>query len=358
MAAAKISVIMPTYNHESFVGKAIESVLCQEGVDFEFLIFDDGSKDKTLEIVESYDDPRIKIIPNYVNLGACTATNILIENATGKYIALINSDDYWEDNNKLAIQLDYLEANPHVGACFGKARFVDKFDEIIPPGNLPFGHVFEQHNRSRGEWLRFFFDSGNCICHPTMLIRKQCYHDVGTYRNAFRQLPDYDMWIRLVKKWDIHIFDKVFINFRIMPGENASSPTTKNSIRTLNEHYLIACNYFDGISAEDLSAGFSDVFQNKNNERDEIAIDIEKALLLFSENRWLNRAYKMAALPKIAGLLGSPIHAQRMKESYDIDDLWFQNKMAEVDVLLPKIVADIQTKKHGIKKLLTKLKFF
>ncbi|UBR44333.1 glycosyltransferase [Aeromonas veronii] len=341
----KVSVIMSTYNHASFVGKTIESVLSQENVDFEFLIIDDGSRDNTMDIVMSYTDPRIKVLPNKGNRGACIAANDLIERAHGKYIALINSDDYWEGTDKLAIQTNFLDSHPHIGACFGKARFIDKDDNVIKSSDLPFGNVFEQSNRSKGEWLRFFFESGNCICHPTMLIRRSCYNEVGNYNNSFRQLPDYDMWIRLVKKWDIHIFDNIFINFRIMPGENASSQTSANSIRTINEHYLIACDFFDGVSRSDFIAGFSDLFKGGQENIDEVSIEIEKVLLLFSENRWLNRAYSMAALPKLLKLLNSPDHATYLSSYYDIDAHWFHNKMSDVDVLLPKVVAELQIKK-------------
>lgn len=211
MKPPTVSVIMATYNHADFVIQAIESVLAQQGVDFEFLIADDGSADRTREVVASIKDARIRFFPSEKNRGACVVTNELIERASGEFIALINSDDYWTVPDKLAYQVQIMRENPKVGACFGRARFVDKDGRDIDKASLPFGTVFDQENRSQGQWLRRFFDLGNCICHPTLLIRKSCYEALGMYNNRLRQLPDFDMWIRLLKRYDIFISDKELV---------------------------------------------------------------------------------------------------------------------------------------------------
>ena len=122
MKSPMISVIMATYNHADFVKQAIESVLEQREVDFEFLIADDGSIDKTREIVATMSDERIQFFPNKKNRGACIVTNELIERASGEFIALINSDDYWSFSDKLAYQVQIMRENPIVGACFGRPK--------------------------------------------------------------------------------------------------------------------------------------------------------------------------------------------------------------------------------------------
>lgn len=142
MKKPTVSVIMATYNHADFVKQAIDSVLAQEGVDFEFLIADDGSADQTREVVASIKDKRIQFFPNEINRGACVVTNELIKRTCGEFIALINSDDYWTTPDKLAYQVQVLRENPNVGACFGRARFVDKDGRGIDKSTLPFGSVF------------------------------------------------------------------------------------------------------------------------------------------------------------------------------------------------------------------------
>lgn len=338
MTSPTVSVIMATYNHAGFVAQAIASVLSQVGVDFEFIIADDGSTDNTRQVVAAIQDDRISFFPNEINRGACVVTNELIQRASGEFIALINSDDYWVGTDKLAYQLRIMRDNPSVGACFGRARFVDKNGRPIDKETLPFGHVFDQKNRSQGAWLRRFFDLGNCICHPTMLIRKSCYDELGMYSNRLRQLPDFDMWIRLIKRYPIYISERELINFRILPGENASSQTAINSIRTINEHYLIADVFFDGVEVSDFIEGFSDVVRNDNISTQE-CLDIEIALLYFMHNQWLGKPYQMIGLLKIGRLLSSKIHSEILFNSYGLDDRWFQGEMGGVDVLRPKVVA-------------------
>jgi glycosyltransferase involved in cell wall biosynthesis len=333
-----ISVLMATYNHAKFVAKTIESVLNQRGVDFEFLIADDGSVDRTREVVASFRDERIRFFPNEVNRGACTVTNELIQLASGEFIALINSDDYWSDGDKLAYQLKVMRDNPALGVCFGRARFVDAEDRSISKSSLGFGSVFDQKNRSQGEWLRHFFEYGNCICHPTMLIRKSCYDELGMYSNRLRQLPDFDMWIRLVKRYPIYISERELINFRILPGENASSQTATNSTRSINEHYLIASTFFDHVDAKCLVDGFGDILKYKGT-LDDAHLDIEKAMLFFSHNQWLGKPYQMIGLLKLSWLLNSPLHHKILLDDYGVDDRWFQKVMGDVDVLRPKLVA-------------------
>lgn len=343
MKSPIVSVIMATYNHADFVKQAVDSVLAQQGVDFEFLIADDGSSDRTRDVVASIEDPRVRFFPNTVNRGACVVTNELIERASGEFIALINSDDYWTAADKLSFQVQIMRANPGIGACFGRARFVDKEGAEIDKALLTFGAVFDQENRSQGQWLRRFFDHGNCICHPTMLIRKSCYRELGMYNNRLRQLPDFEAWIRLVKRYDIHISDRELISFRILPGENASSQVPKNAIRTINEHYLIATNFFDDVSRDQLIDGFADLLVVKDIPTEE-HLAIEKTLLFFNENKWLGKPYKLVGLLAMQNLLNSPKHHNLLASTYGVDDRWFQQQMGDIDVLRPRTFEEIKSK--------------
>jgi glycosyltransferase involved in cell wall biosynthesis len=325
---------MATYNHAPFVRAAMDSVLAQEGVDFEFLIADDGSSDSTRDEVASVQDSRITFWPNEVNRGACVVTDELIAAAKGEFIALLNSDDIWLPG-KLATQIAILDSMPEVAATFGRARFIDRHGNAIAKSDLPFGTVFDQENRSQGAWLRRFLDWGNCICHPTMLIRASCYDAVGVYSNRFRQLPDLDMWVRLVKRFPIHIGAEDLIQFRILPGENASADIGPNARRTINEHFLIAERFFDDVTREQLIEGFGDVLAVSDIPSD-THLRIEKVLQLMRHNQWMGAPYRMVALSLMRELLEDDHVRDVLGKDYAIDDRWFQAKMSEHDSLMPR----------------------
>jgi hypothetical protein len=174
-----------------------------------------------------------------------------------------------------------------------------------------------------------------------MLIRKSCYDELGLYNNRLRQLPDFEMWIRLIKRFEIFISDRELINFRVLPGENASSQTSTNSIRTINEHYLIANGFFDSIDRNQLIDGFVDLLCIKDVPSEE-HLDIEKARLFFCEMPWLEKPYRMIGVLELFKLLNSPTHHDLLSHAYGIDDRWFQQKMGEIDVLRPKIIEDLK----------------
>jgi teichuronic acid biosynthesis glycosyltransferase TuaG len=110
-----VSVITPSYNAEKFIRHTIGSVQAQTHQNWEMLIVDDCSKDRSVEIIKevSVEDPRVKLIQLETNSGAAVARNTAIENAKGKYIAFLDSDDYWKPE-KLQKQLAFMEENNYV----------------------------------------------------------------------------------------------------------------------------------------------------------------------------------------------------------------------------------------------------
>lgn len=336
MKAPIISVIMATYNHAQFVARAMESVLTQQGVDFEFLIADDGSTDETQAVIASISDKRIRFFPNKENRGAAIVTNELIGRAEGEFIALINSDDFWVDTGKLAYQLNVLRENPSVGACFGRATFVDEQGNELVSSEVQWLDVFCSGRRSRGKWLRHFFDRGNCLCHPTVFIRKSCYEELGGYDNRLRQLPDFEMWVRLVKRYDIYVSDKVFVAFRNLQGRNASAPTPENMTRIYNESYFILKNFFDNVSDDLLIDGFGDLLKNKKDGD----FEIEKSFLFLSPDRWAAHVYNVIGLEKLYAISGTPSGRRVLKDVYGFDDRNLYYLSGKVGAFDPQKIVD------------------
>ncbi len=239
----KVSVVIPTYNHEKYVRECIQSTLDQTYQDFEIIITDDGSTDGTVNVIKEFDDSRIQLYTYPENKGACTATNNCIRKAAGEYIAVQNSDDAWE-STKLEKQVQYLDSHPEIGAVFTKVVLVDEAGNLIGPEDYKNFYIFEKENRSRYEWLNLFFSSGNCLCHPSVLIRKKCYDEVGLYDERMANIPDQDMWTRLCFKYDIHILNEKLVRFRILADKSsASADKPSTQIRSAFEYIHILNHY-------------------------------------------------------------------------------------------------------------------
>ncbi len=236
----KISVILSSYNHEKFIRESIESTLNQTFADFELIIWDDASSDSSWHIISQYSDPRIKAYRNEINLRGIVGINKAIsEVASGEYIAIHHSDDVWE-LNKLQEQVDFLDANPNIGAVFTNTQPIGEQGAPLSDQTHAYYSIFNQPNRSRHEWLHHFFFRGNALCHPSVLIRKECYENCGLYRFGLPQLADFDLWIRLCFKYDIHVLPERLVKFRVRDNEaNSSGNRPEVRIRDRSEFHHI-----------------------------------------------------------------------------------------------------------------------
>src|SRR5450631_4125746 len=114
---ARVSVVIPSYNHGKYIAQCIESVLAQSFADLEVVITDDASTDDTVARIHAFRDPRVRLHTFPKNLGQCVALNASIRRSVGEYIAVLNSDDYFAPG-KLERQVSFLDVNPEIGAVF------------------------------------------------------------------------------------------------------------------------------------------------------------------------------------------------------------------------------------------------
>ena len=240
----RITVILSSLNHAKYLAAAIESVLDQTFTDFEFFIVDDASEDESWEIIERYRDPRIVALRNQKRMrGAYGFNEVILNRSQGEYISIHHSDDIFSPY-KLERQLAYLDANPEVGAVFSRVEVID--DEGFPflDQSHFYSSVFQQHNRNRFDWLRYFFFQGNCLCHPSLLARRSAYLAAGLYDRRFGQIPDFELWIRMCLQHEIHILDEPLVKFRVRAGEaNQSGDRQETKVRSANEHLLALRHY-------------------------------------------------------------------------------------------------------------------
>lgn len=348
-----VSVILPAYNHENYVGQAIESVLNQTFQDFELLISDDCSPDNTVDIIKKYTDSRIKTNFFKKNQGAATNHRYLIEQATGKYIALINSDDVWLPE-RLEKQVNFMENNSEYSACFSWASFIDENNTPIMQDTK----IFMQPNRTQGEWLSHFFTQGNCICHPSMLIKKEVYTAIGTYNPALRQLPDFYEWIQVVKNYKIYIYQEVLVlhrRFINVGGENTSAPILSNSMRDVMESYFILNSFFDDISDKIFIEGFQKYFKNKNAHTQEELI-CEKYFLLLENKYYMPKIGLQAAILYFMKHFKNEKVRSVFQLKYNYTDRDFFAVSCQIDLLslLPEGINSCEENKFDIDKYIKK----
>ncbi len=245
-----VSVCMASFNHGPYVAAAVQSVLDQTFSDFEFLIVDDGSTDDTLSVLQGFDDPRIRLEGFAANRSACLAANYLIQMARGKYVSVISSDDVWEPF-KLKRQVAYLESNPGTLATFTSATIINEKSLEVDPGDASLDpvakfylNIFNVENRSRCEWIEQFFFTGNCLCHSSVLIRQEFFLQHGFFNPALCQLPDLDLWIRLVQHGDINVDQEPLVRFRVLPGNRNASGLGDKQSRIFAETVSVYSQFF------------------------------------------------------------------------------------------------------------------
>lgn len=222
----KVSIILPTYNRERFVGEAIESVLAQNFTDFELIVVDDGSTDQTASRVTQIGDPRL-IYVFQKNKGRSNARNRALSIARGDYIAFLDSDDAYLPG-KLALQIAYMDDHPSVGMIYTSARCIDEDGNEVDARYIASvsGRIYTQ--------IAFF--KPVTITLPTVMVRTDLFAHVGGFDERMHRFEDTDMWRRLSKVTDIHALPTETCRLRTH-RENHLKSQDPNEIASAIEYY-------------------------------------------------------------------------------------------------------------------------
>lgn len=253
-----VSVIVPCYNHADYILNTVESVLNQTYQNIEVLVSDDASTDSSLAVLKNIKDSRVKLFPFEENHGIVYALNYLIEQAKGDYIATLGSDDLFTPN-KIEKQLRTFEAHPDLGAVFTLAKIIDEDGNEYP--DSPLAQIFTEQNRTRAEWLRYFFETGNHLCHSSALIRRSVQEEIGPYRASFRQLQDFDLWVRVLTHYPIEVIQEELTHYRRSRSSKSSmsASTEANDLRVANEYGLCFLDFFRNIPQDLFYSSFGDL---------------------------------------------------------------------------------------------------
>ena len=224
---------MAVFNGAEHLVDTIESVLTQTYKDFEFIIVNDGSTDKSVNLVENYQtyDKRIILIHKH-HTGLADSLNEGLKKACGKYIARIDADDLWFAN-KLEIQLNYLNDNQDVSLLGSFVIFIDQNDVIIKSKNGFNKGLFMNHETIIKNILR-----RNLFCHSTVIFRREIIEDIGYYNVRFKTSMDYEYWIRILNSYKGVILKEKLAHYRITPNMLSIRKSTLQIWESINIRFF------------------------------------------------------------------------------------------------------------------------
>ena len=208
MIMPQVSVLLPVFNAQDYLRESIDSILNQSFTDFELIIINDGSKDGSKDIIDSYADPRIKVI-DQDNAGLPVSLNRAIAIAKGKYLARQDADDV-SLPNRLVEQVRFMESNPSCGLLGTWAQIL----EVNTPTDRELNHPSDN-----GEiQIKIMFY--NCFVHSSVMIRKESLNVAGIYPEDPAKFPpeDYDLWLRIAKNFQVANLPKILLQYRELPG--------------------------------------------------------------------------------------------------------------------------------------------
>lgn len=215
----KVTVIIPCYNREMFIRETLESALGQTYENLEIIAVDDGSTDRTREIIEQYDG-RIQLLEHEgrENKGQSAAINIAMRSSKGEYVAILDSDDLWSID-KIEKQVGYLERNPEIGIVYGNGYAIDErgktLYKLIPPGR-------KEESDPRKMLLECHFNIPS-----NALVRRSVYDKTGEYDEAMRSSQDHDMAIRLLEVTKAAFLDEAVWYYRQHPDTQSKKHTKR-----------------------------------------------------------------------------------------------------------------------------------
>ncbi len=216
MSNPRVSIILPTYNGNKTINNAIESILIQNFKDYEFIIVDDCSTDKTALLIDKYTerDNRIIIIRNPINLGLQKSLNKALMISRGEYIGRIDDDDIWIGKNKLQEQVDFLDQHTKHVLVGTYGFLVNASGKIINKNKLP---MSDDEIRKRILIACPFL-------HSTVLFRKSVLNETGKYSVDYNFAEDLDLWLRMGLYGKFYNIPKYLIK-TFIPGDNISYNT-------------------------------------------------------------------------------------------------------------------------------------
>ena len=314
-----ITVLLPTYNSENYIAETLWSVFDQSCQDFEVLIINEaGSSNETIEVIQLFEDNRIRLVQNKTRLGLAESLNEGIRIAKGKYIARIDADDLATED-RFEIQKNFLDSHEEYGLCGSRQHHFGVDTDFVH-------EVVEKHDDIKAALIY-----GCEICHSTIMIRKDYFLKNNLFYDNTKKAEDYELWTRAIHKFKFHNINKILGEYRV-----GADNITKNKFNALSaESALIAANniskYLNVPVSEahlEYLTGWENRFDQVEEKERQKALKEEETLLReMAKNNVIYKNYKDSSLllainRRWRWVLGKYAYGHDLEEVLSIDDLF------------------------------------
>jgi len=213
-----VSVVIPVFNQERFIGEAIESVLSQTYPRIELIVVDDGSTDSTRDVIERYRDRLVYL--HQANAGASVALNVGIRHAHGELVGWLSSDDVYFPG-KVALQVEQFAREPEIGLSYTDFEVIDGRGSVLRTVHSPY--FVDRREFTRRMIL------GNFVNGSSVLVKRAVLEAVGPFDPELRYHADGNMWLRILKRDRFGHVPQTLLKYRTHPG--AASRNTREMHR-------------------------------------------------------------------------------------------------------------------------------
>lgn len=217
-----VSVIIPNYNHAQYLGDAIRSVLAQTYRNYEIIVIDDGSTDNSRAVATEFGERVNYIYQN--NAGLSAARNTGINASNGSLIGVLDADDMYEPDY-LNVLVAALQEHPDAAGVYCGYQFVDDLNRPLPQ---------VEARQVKPDRLYAALLEGNFFVPESIFLRRSVYEDVGLFDESLRACEDWDVWLRVAKKYKLIHSPKILTRHRILPGSMSTDP-----LRMLNNRLAV-----------------------------------------------------------------------------------------------------------------------
>jgi glycosyltransferase involved in cell wall biosynthesis len=229
----KVSVIIPTYNRSLYLQKVIESILNQKYKDYEMVIVDNASTDGTENMVNSFDDKRIRYFRNVANVGMTNNYNLALGYSTGEYICVFSDDDIMHENN-LQQKVKVLDNYSNVSLVHSNVRVIDGGGNVNSSIHWAV-HYYEdwwkvhyKNNMFNGlDYLKILINHWNVICMPSVMLRRLTVEKMGKFDSNIYYTLDWDMWLRSCLYGDVYYLRDPLVDYRVHQSNTIREITNK-----------------------------------------------------------------------------------------------------------------------------------